>query len=73
MNSGAVGASSWPFSEAIHLGFAREVHGMLLVSVRSVRVVSPLCEKSQHPDYFRGNLGRAAIQTTLWIVGIRPR
>jgi hypothetical protein len=38
---------------------------MLLVSVRSVRVVGPPWEKSHHPDYFRNNLDRAAIQVTL--------
>ena len=65
MDSGAVEASSSPFSDAALLGLASEVHGDLLVSVRSVRVVGPPREKSHYPDYFRDNLDRAAIQVTL--------
>jgi hypothetical protein len=65
MDSGAVEASSSPFRETTPLGFASEVLGMMLVSVRSVRAVGLPFEKSQDPDYFRGNLDRAAIQVTL--------
>lgn len=58
MDSGALEASSSPFSEAALLGLASEVAGVLLVSIRSVRVVGLLGKNSTIPTIF----------ATTWIV-----
>ena len=58
MDSGAVEASSRPFSEAALRGWASGVHDVLLVSVRSVRVVGLLGKNPTFPIIF----------ATTWIV-----